>query len=190
MNKRVTPFVFILMLLTTALVSCDPADEFKEEITTIDSCLTLVNELEAKFDGIDFDSLNLMVEHVEKNEDIIRQYYQPDTVNETLGRQMSDAKSVRKSLKHVSTDQMVYGDELNAVKNQLEDLKDDVLNGVLTEEQVAEYLNVEMTALDKVHVSFDAFYEMQKLEKQRYYAVMPGIDLFVERLLEENEELD
>ncbi len=188
--KNITKLFFALIMTSATLISCDPADQYKTEITEMDSCLVKLDSLETLFDGIEFDSLNMMLEHVLKNEEVIKQIYSPDTVNEDFGRKMNDSKAIRKRLKNIGKDQITYGDELNAVKHQFIDLKEDVTEGVLSDEQVKEYLNVEKAALSKVSLAFEGFYQMQKEEKYRYYQVVPEIFEFIENLKKELEAVE
>jgi len=174
--------LIILILLSGFMVSCNPAEQYKKEIAEIDSCLAKVDSLEILYDGIEFDSLRLMVEHVKANEKDIKNLYQPDTLNEKFGRQMNDCKAIRKRLKNLDREELVLGDEINAVKHQLTDLKEDVLKGVLDEEQIAQFLAVEKKALEKVNLAFMSFYKVQAEEKNRYYVVVPEVDAFIAEL--------
>lgn len=188
--NNVTKFIFLLIVLPIIVTSCDPAKEFETELSDIELQLAHVDSLENLFDGIDFDSLTLMVDHVKANEAEIKNLYTPDTLNEEFGKWMNDCKSIRKSLGNVGKDQGVYGDELNAVKHQFLDLKDDISNGVLKKDQVTEYLSIEKAALDKVSLSFGSFYSMVSAERYRYYVVVPKVDSFIEELKANNDQLD
>lgn len=184
---RLTKFLFVLILTALVFTSCDPASKFKTEIAQIDSCLVEIDSLEQLYDGIDFDSLRMMVDHVRNNEQLIKKYYIPDTLNEEFGRQMNDAKSVRKSLKNLDKHEMTYGDEINAVKHQFLDLKEDILNGLFDKEQIKKYLDAEIVALKKVDLAFTGFHTMIEAEKFRYNTVVPEIDAFIAELKANSE---
>ncbi|NOQ75128.1 MAG: hypothetical protein GQ574_24150 [Crocinitomix sp.] len=188
--NNVTKFVFALIVIPLIALSCDPAKEFKTELDDIDAHLVHLDSLENLLDGIDFDSLTIMVEHVKSNEAEIKELYTPDTLNETFGRQMNDCKAIRKNLGNVGKDESLYGDELNAIKHQFLDLKDDIKNGVLSKEQITEYVAVEKAAMDKVSLSFGSFYNMVSAERYRYHVVVPKVDAFIAELKTKNDELD
>lgn len=192
MNRlsHVTKLAFLLIVMPLTVASCDPSEEFKTELSEIDQHLADLDSLENLLHGIDFDSLAFMVEHVKENEALIKELYRPDTLNEEFGRLMNDSKSVRKGLATVGDDQVLYSDELNAVKHQFIDLKEDIQNGVLDEAQVKEYLSVENAALDKVSLSFGSFYRMVSAERYRFYSVTPRVDEFIEGLKTKNDQLD
>ncbi|MGB1103781.1 MAG: hypothetical protein ACPG21_09140 [Crocinitomicaceae bacterium] len=178
--------VFFAGLLTVflgfSMASCDPAEAYKTELTEIDSCLKRIDTLETLFDGIDFDTLQIMVDHVIANEKTIKEIYQPDTLDVTFGRHVNDSKIIRKTLTNLGNKQLSYSDELNAIKNQFMDLEDDIRNGVLTEDQIKTYLNTEKEALRKVDLIVIDFYETQKREKERYYYAVPYVDDYIEKL--------
>ncbi len=188
--NNVTKFIFLLIVLPLIVASCDPEKEFETELDDLELQLAHVDSLESLFDGIDFDSLTIMVDHVKANEAEIKRLYTPDTLNEEFGRWMNDCKAIRKNLGNIGKDQGIYGDELNAVKHQLLDLKEDVKSGVLKKDQVTEYLGVEKAALDKVSLSFGSFYGMISAERYRYYVVVPKVNDFIEELKAKNDQLD
>ncbi len=177
----------VLCSMSLLVMSCDPAEQYKTELAEIDSYLSRIDSLENKFDGIEFDSLRLMVDNVNENEDLIKELYSPDTLDAAFGRQMNDAKAIRKTLADVDRYEGTIGDELNAVKHQLMDLKADILEGLYKDDQIREYLDIEKAALTKVDQTFYEFYETQAAEKKRYYLVVPKIDAFIEELKAKRE---
>jgi hypothetical protein len=178
----------VMFFIGMSMTSCDPADTYKAELTEIDSCLKRIDTLEALFDGIDFDTLQIMVDHVNSNEATIKDIYEPDTLDPRFGRYVTESKMIRKTLTNLSSKQLNYGDELNAVKHQFIDLEEDITNGILTEEQIKEYLTVEKEALKKVDLTVMGFYDTQKLEKERYYYAVPEVDAYIEKIKTSIEE--
>lgn len=174
-----TQFIVALGAAIFSLSACNPAEQYKTELATIDSCISVIEEMEVQHDGIEFDSLKLMVEHVIDNEKAIKDLYTPDTLDMEFGKLMNDAKTVRKKLGSVGKEQVAYSDELNAIKHQFLDLKEDILNGLYDDQQIKDYINVEKAALNKVSLGFSSFYSMQKEEKKRYYYATPKIDAFI-----------
>ena len=179
---------FVLFSLGITFISCDPATTYKKEIEEIDSCFALVDSLQNEFNGIEFDSLDYMYNHVLSNEDNIKKYYYSDTVNEMLAGQLNDSKSIRKRFKNIELDRTVLQEKLTTSLNQLENLEEDIRNGVLTEDQIKQYLADEKEAANEVYVEFESFYLMQESEKKRFYQFTPAIDAFVEQLLNDNKE--
>jgi len=178
----------LIALMGWMSISCDPADAYQSELSEIDSCLTRIDTLETLFDGIEFDSLKLMVAHVKENEALIKEFYHPDTLDSEFGRWVTDSKSIRKSLTNLDSKQLNYGDELNAVKHQFKDLEEDIRNGVLDEKQVNTYLATEKEALEKIDVTVTSFYNLQEMEKDKYYYAVPKVDTYIEKLKGQSDQ--
>lgn len=181
-------FGFVLVcLMFSGLTSCDPAVTYKKEIAELDSCINLVDSLQTVFDGIEFDSLQLMFNHTINNEDVIKRLYKSDSVNQLLASQMNEAKSVRKAFKHLDSEKSNMETDLILSKGQLESLRTDVLAGVLNEEQIKQYLGVEKEAVNNLRMVVTDFDQLQKVQKNRYYYYSPGMDAFVDKLIEETK---
>lgn len=175
---------WLIAVLVIGFTSCDPAKQYQAEIEEIDSCITHIEDLEAKLDGIEFDSLIMMVDHVLKNEELIKQYYKPDTLDASFGMLMNECKGVRKNLKGIEGAEMKYGDELNAIKHQFMDLKTDIENGVLKEDKIKEYLEKEKKDLSIVSAKFLEFHDQTVLQSQIYYHDVPQVDAYIEKLIQ------
>lgn len=174
-------------ILTFLFVSCDPASKYSAEIETIDSCLTVLSELEDKNGKIEYDSLTYMVDHIIENEAVIKELYMPDTISLSLGTKMNECKGVRKTLGAAENNQKLYQDEIDELKTQFINLKNDIENGVMKDEQIKEYLEVEKSDLEFLALSFDAFYTIQENQKVFFYHSCPEIDDLVARLKNESE---
>jgi len=179
MKTLITSSAFLVLI---ALTSCNPAAQYEKEIAKIDSCLTIIDSIEIKYNGIEFDSLDYMVKHVLDNEDKIKQYYTPDTISMEIGMRMNECKGIRKTLKGVKSKESKYLLEMEELRSQLLNLKEDISNGVLKKEQIDEYLAQELHDLNILNVSFTDFYEMQKLQKGYFYFSTPAIDSLVEEI--------
>lgn len=183
-NSSVT--FFIVLFTVVGFVSCDPANTYKKEISSIDSCLTIVDSLQTVFDGIEFDSLALMYENTADNERVIKKYYIADTVNRSLASKLNEAKSVRKSFQSLPDDKKKMEDELLLATTQLANLKTDITNGVLNKDQIEQYLNQEKKALNELYLTIIGFDKMQRTQKARYYYCADDIQAFANQLIEEN----
>jgi hypothetical protein len=181
-------FFFIFLGGCFSLVSCDPADQYSKEISKIDSCLTVIDDINEKYNGIEFDSLALMVDHVLRNEDTLKKYYNPDTLSMDIGVRMNDCKGIRKTLKGVRTKETDFRIEIEELTVQFENLKKDISEGVLTEEQVDDYLARELFDLNILEVSFSDFYENQLVQKRYYYESVPYIDELIVEIKNEIQE--
>jgi hypothetical protein len=181
-------FIAAFSVLVISISSCNPADKYEAEIAEIDSCLALLDSIEIKYNGIEFDSLKMMVEHVKANEDSIHKYYRPDTLSLEVGTKMNESKGVRKKLSDVDQRQRAFDIEIPATRKQLMTLKTDISNGVLSEDKIKQYLMEEKDAFNKLNIAFKNFYTMQKQQKSYYYAAVPYIDKLIEQLINEAQQ--
>lgn len=175
-------FLFVAMLGSISLVSCDPAKEFATEIKTIDSCIAELDTLDQLYKGIEFDSLSFMLAHINENEELLKNNYKSDTINLELGVLMNNCKGVRKSMKNIEGNRKSLADEIAALNVQFKNLKADILNGALDKEQIAEYLLEERQALATLDNSFMSFYENQRMQSQVYYYAVPKVDEYIKTL--------
>jgi hypothetical protein len=142
----------------------------------------LLDSIEVKYSGIEFDSLRMMVDHVISNEDSIKKYYEPDTLSLDIGIRMSECKSIRKDLHNIEVQKTNFADEIARTRMQLDNLKTDLSNGVLSEEKANEYVELEKDGFNSLNNSFDMFYLMQESAKRYYYSSVPIIDDFIIQL--------
>ncbi|MFT4600998.1 MAG: hypothetical protein ACI857_001175 [Arenicella sp.] len=170
------------------LTSCDPAAQHEKEISKIDSCLNVISDVEEKYNGIEFDSLKFMVDHVSMNEDTMKKYYNPDTLSMDIGVRMNDSKGIRKKLKGVDVREGEFKTEIEELNIQFTNLREDISTGVLTDDQITEYLARELFDLNILEVSFMEFYETQLLQKIYYYSSVPIIDELIVELKNEAQQ--
>lgn len=168
--------IIFISFLMFAVGSCNPSEKYKTEIAEIDSCLNVLDSVEALYNGIEFDSLKLMVEHVLDNEDSIQVYYHPDTLSLEIGTRMNECKGIRKSLKNLDAKRDDFAAEIDAVRLQLTNLKTDIENGAFAEEKMKGYIDEEKMALNVLNLSLTDFYNLQQLQKRYYYYSVPFID--------------
>lgn len=175
----VTAFI---LTAATALVSCDPAKEFEAELKVLDSCVAELNKIDSLYKGIEFDSLDYMVKHVLKNEELMKEHYSSDTINMELGMLMNNSKGIRKSLSNIKGNQKKFGEEIAALSTQFDNLRTDIINGVLDKEQIDQYLATEKADLEKLNLSFMEFYTIQKEQSGVYYMAVPKVDEYIKLL--------
>lgn len=182
--------IFIIGILGFSIVSCDSAAKFKTEIAEIDSCLAVLDTLEGKFDGIEFDSLALIVDHVKFNEKMIKENYVSDTINEELGRNMNKCKGIRKFFDDPGKERNKFKQEILDLRAQLENLKSDISDGILKKEKIDLYINNEKNDLNIFNMSFSEYHEKQILTFEIYYTVVPELDAFIEVMMSKDEVED
>ena len=100
--KSFIKVIFPFVVFASIVSGCDNAKKFETELKSIDSCVAVLDEIDSLLKGIEFDSLNLMVTHVNTNEEYMREYYRADTIDMLLGDYMNSCKGIRKALKNLT----------------------------------------------------------------------------------------
>lgn len=175
--KTFSGLVISIMLL--GFTACSPSNQYDKELAQIDSCLVVLDSIENQFNGIEFDSLKLMVDHVLMNEDSLKKYYKPDTLSTYIGTRMTECKGIRKTMQSLEMKENNFRTEIDAQKKQFSDLRSDIEEGVLTQEKINEYLDKELISLAALNESFSQFYYMQSTNKRYYYFSVPVIDSLI-----------
>ena len=181
--------IVLVGILVVSMTSCNPANKYKSEISEIDSCLAVLDTIESNFDGINFDSLAIIVEHVNANEIFIKNNYVSDTVNQVLGKNLNQCKGIRKFFVSPQNVRNKYKGEILDLNEQFENLKLDILNGILEDEKMHKYISTEESDLNIFNLGFTEYYEKSKLAFDVYYNVVPQIDVFIEELMAKDEKL-
>jgi septal ring factor EnvC (AmiA/AmiB activator) len=182
------PFALAVVLIPAGFTACDSTAN-SEEIASIDSCLNVIDSLEGVVNGIKFDSLKLMADHVNKNEELIKEYYQPDTLNEEFGRLMNDCKGIRKLLSGSKMKEKQFNEEIAALRKQFNDLKTDAQNGLFTDEELGRNLKKEQGDLNILYMSLTDFDSIQKKRSQAYYSEVPKVDTFIANLIAQRDSV-
>jgi hypothetical protein len=173
--------------LVLLAVSCDNATKYKTEISEIDTYQLKLDSLVDEINGIEIDSLIYMQAEAEKNEKIIKEYYAPDTIDAYFAEKLNYNKGVRKSLKAVEKQKGDLLKEIDELKIQFKNLKTDILEGICTQDQITDYLNVEKLDYDILALSFKEFNLNQNKQKISFYYANPQIAEYVEIILNELE---
>ena len=180
---------YFLIVLTAFLLftSCDNASKYKTELIEISNYQSKLDSLTNEINGIEIDSLNYMQTVATKNESIINQFYAPDTIDVEFVKKLNKGKSVRKSLKNVTTQKQSMLTEIEALKIQFSNLEKDIIEGLYNKEQITDYLNVEKLDYDILELNFKDFNLNQQKQKSNFYFANPQIAEYVEILLNENK---
>lgn len=72
--------------------------------------------------------------------------------------------------------------QLNFSKKQLKDLKEDIENGVLSDDKIQKYTNDETKALETTKTEVNTFMIDLKKEKQKFYFLLPQINQIIDSI--------
>ena len=180
--------VFLISAMLLLLASCDPGAKYKTELSEIDNYQLKLDSLSNEINGIEFDSLIYMQAEATANEKVIKSLFEPDTIDVVFAEKLNMNKGVRKSLGGVVKQKEEMLKEISELKLQFENLKEDILNGLYSKEQIVDYLNVEKLDFDILELGFKDFNLNQKKQKKNFYYANSQIAEYVEILLNEVEK--
>jgi len=72
--------------------------------------------------------------------------------------------------------------QLNFSKKQLNDLKEDIENGVLSADKIHQYTNDEIKAWETTKMEVNSFFTALKKEKQKFYFLLPQINQIIDSI--------
>lgn len=174
--------LFCVVAILLSLTACDPASKYSKQISEIDSCMTVLDTIELRYYEIDFNGLDSLVKNILQNEADIKKYYVSDTIYQDLAKNLNKCKGIRKYFGDVKKDQIEFHEEIKALKGQFENLKTDISNGTLKEDQMNQYLTNEKSDLDLLNRSFSEFYERYEKALVVEEVCLPMVDNFVKEL--------
>ncbi len=166
-------------------MSCSPSKKFADEISQIETYENKLDSIEQIFNGIEFDSLQYMYEKALDNEKQIKRYYWSDTIDMDFAKKMDANKGIKKSLKNLQKKKEEFESEIIALKNQFSALKEDILNGLYTKEQINQYLTKEIADFDNLSFNFDSFNINQAGQKKYFYWSNPDLTNYIENSMDE-----
>jgi len=181
-------YFLVSILVLFAITACDNSKKYKTELDAIQNCQTTIDSVKSKINGIDIDSLIYMQKVTEDNEGVIRKYYAPDTIDMVFAEKLNLNKGIRKSLKSAKLDRTKLLTEIDSLTLQFSNLETDIVEGVLSKEQIDQYLAVEKGALANLELSFKSFNINQVNQKRNFYFVTPQITAYVDSLLKNFEK--
>ena len=139
--KKITGYILLLMTVGY-LVSCtSKADQAK--IQSIDTLLTTLNEAEEMLLSVDANLVNQKLEEINSDADFLNTHLK-DTIDKATAIEISEYLRYKKSLQFYKENYPEFVEAINTSKKQLNNLKADVENGLLTDEQFNTYYNNEM----------------------------------------------
>jgi hypothetical protein len=180
--------ILSVLCIGLLLTACNPESKFKSELQQIDFNLEKLDSVESVINGIEFDSLSYMYEIALNNEQLIKRYYQSDTIDKALADVLVFNKGIRKSFADVDKVQQNFMSELSALKTQFRNLKTDILNGLYNKEQIEHFLAIESNDTKLLINGIDGFYKTQQIHKVNFYKVTPILDQYTSKLMNDHQE--
>ena len=178
-------FTFVLGAILVAYLSvgCNQ-NPHKTRMNTTDSLQTVVNELNAVFDSVDYDrhfaNRKNMMEDISRIEGHFKA--QNDTMPRDLAMSLSDYRLVWKGYKRMEGEYQGVEKELQYTDQQLKTLKTDLENNAVNEPQAERFLQEEKEAVSRLEINTRAFSKKMKRTEQKYQDQKPVMSQLADSL--------
>lgn len=175
-----TVFIATIIYLLTACTSVDT-----ETISEIEEWQEKLDSAHQVFSKTDFEFINKIAWDVNENEKAIKILNDSDTIYTDMVKKLDDYKWIRKKLKHIDAKKYEYEIEFSELKQQLDNLKLDVQNGVRTSEENQQYLSNEISAIKELFAKFSHDHGIFEKAISEYKRLNGSIQEYVDQLKRE-----
>lgn len=180
--------LFLSLTLTTLfLVSCGPKEKFEGPLKDINTYQSKLDSVEKVMEDIPFDSLETILKEIHQNEKDVKKYFKDDTLDMMFAQAMTEFKSIRKKIKSPRLKESAFQKEIDALQKQLKDLKHDITNGVLSEEEVQKFTAKEIADSKILIQKFSLFQNTAEKSMDVYYTYKEIIQSTIQKLKDSYE---
>ena len=180
--------VYLLIFSFLVITSCNTKPDFSAEIKTIDSLETAVNQSLSEYKTFDTTWIIPVTQTSNHNMNLIKQFYNSDTINSEDVKLISYYKGFRKVGANLNKQRKKLLEGFQKSLAQLKDLKSDAENGALKKEDLDKYILEEKAVTTELIYKFnDLKYTAQEVLKN-YDSLNPMIEKLIEVYKLKNDE--
>ena len=150
-------------------------------VSIIDSSYSAVQKAEVKLLAIDTADIGSMVRYNNNALSYIQDNFK-DTATKEQGIFISDIIAVKRSFSKLNTQRESLIDDMVYAKSQLNDIKKDVENQLISIQDFNEYFTIEKQAIDLFISSVESSVLWNKSNSKRFEAMKPQIEKFIEEI--------
>ena len=168
------------------IASCNSETKFEKEIAEIEQMHSMVVQETHNLDELDSAKMMQMRLDYERTVHAFKTYYDTDTVDQELGRQMNLYKGL-KSILDADGKFLTLKRESMAILSQLDDLKHDLEHNLISEDSAKQFVDTELSVSNK-HLELMREFRIfiQDIEAN-YDTLNPKISVIVDSLMYINE---
>ncbi|KAB1063361.1 hypothetical protein [Salibacter halophilus] len=171
-----------LFVLLGVLVMACTSNVNQEQIDKIDSLIVTLEHSQKRMDSLNFQEIAEKKEKIEEHIDFIHNNYH-DTLSKYLANNLSEYKMTEEEIKKIVLDNREKVEmELDKSIEQLENLKADIQNNLLEEEQAKAYYADEEEAAKKMNQATDKIVKSYQRSERRFKIFYPVADSLITQL--------
>ena len=156
---------------------------YKTEIAKIDGLQSDLATTVDAFNEIDSTKAESLFKNYSYATKVLHKYYDADSVDETFARRFTMYKGLKKTQGY-SIMHKRYLDEATKTNTQLKNLKNDLQHGIVKEDKVKEYLELETKGANTIISALDSYTQIFKNYINIYDTLNPHVLIVVDSLLE------
>lgn len=181
--------IFITTLFAISFSSCDPKAKYKDEISKLDSTLTVLDSAEIRYRAVPADSISGFYAKIKLEMKLIAEVYEGE-MDKDRAFLLSQYRDIPNFIKNFP---QVYGElirELEKSKTQIQSLKKaleegagkDSMGNKINKEYAIKYSNDECTIAAQVVAQIDKIEEKFPESLERYNELYPQLSGFFDSL--------
>ncbi len=183
--KKLTEYLIALFLLGYMVSCTSKADQAK--INAIDTLLMSLNDAEEMLLSVDNQTVDKKLQLVKENTKFIQDNL-TDTIDKATALEISEYYSYRKALTFYKENYGEFQEAINTSRKQLNDLKADVENGLLTDEKFNEYYNNEMRIALEITQNIEQAVNGVNIVLPKIDQKQPVIEKVIEHIRQKNQD--
>lgn len=169
--KKITIGLLFILSIFSLLQSACLRDDFKQEITTIDSLKTHLTQLRDSVIALDMDSAQVIHDKASQILKTLHEYYDPRAEELSLedGIKFGQFKTIKKALRNYRERHENILKELEYTSKQLQDLKESMERSEFEKKVGEQYLNDEKEAVALLEKEINSLKKGIAFAKKRYH---------------------
>lgn len=184
--KRIV-FVLIGISLFASCAGENRAEVYSAEIKVVDTHLGELEKARTQFLKIDSSEAASWFPAYEKSLEVIKKYYAKDQEIPNIDSYFASritAYKICKDAKAYANNRRVYLKEADYTQKQLTDLKDEIINGSSSKDEIKEYLDLESKGAKTIISTINQYtFHLEKI-KAAYDTLNPYINSAVDSLID------
>jgi hypothetical protein len=177
--------IIIFIIFASSLFSCFNSDTTKT-IEKIDSLSFVLNDIETNYKSIDTLKIKLIYDTLKQDVDTISKYLIAFPKNKDWNNALSIFEDATKQAKHFFKNK--YKPDIDYSKNQLKNLKTDIINNAIKGDSLPNYFKSEKDAINILKEKVDLQAKSYEQILNKYNKSKPYINLFIDSLSTTNNE--
>ena len=175
-----------LVALCFLITSCS-SNKFSKQITQIDSLNVVLDSSFSKLNSLDTSVVQSYYLKYSDNIKLIRNNFkEKEKEDEEIWSIITRYGMIKKPLRDFKKNFVKYSKEISISHKQLNDLKSDIKNNILTKDQIIQYIKEESEFVKYINVSVSGLMENTKIYFNQYLELNPKVEKYFQNAKSNN----